>query len=196
LILVGTAKRSGLPFLHHYFCQLLLIKILITNCKLQIDIHHFQKQYDISTMPEQSAQSPAAYLAAYEEEEEQDRDISTTNSATGTSGTSIEEHSVNIEKSAKRTYFVAILVVMLGAAASSAFLYLGITNSKSDEEELFERRAVDLAKEIDSAWRDYEVAALWIHESCRNWREENYTHDDFRVLYDYIKSSGLDFGKS
>ena len=136
----------------------------------------------------------ASYLADLQDEGEEEPDGSTSISATGSaSATSIHQQSMNIERSAKKTLIVAFLVVLMGAAASSGFMYLGITNAKGDKEDQFERRAMDLAKEIDSSWRDYESAALWIHESCLNWREENFTRKDFRVLYEYIKSGGLEF---
>lgn len=98
-----------------------------------------------------------------------------------------------IERTAKRSWAISVLVVMLGAMASGGFLYLGITSAHKQEEERFERHAHDLAKEIISSWRDYETAALWIHESCRDWRTGSFTRQDFRVLYNYLIAGGLDF---
>ncbi|CAB9514382.1 Receptor-type guanylate cyclase gcy [Seminavis robusta] len=105
----------------------------------------------------------------------------------------IKEHSMNIEKTTKRTMLMAALVAIMGAAASTSFMSLAITNERKEKEALFVRRAADLAKGIDDSWRDYEIAALWIHESCRDWRTSNYTRNDFRTLYEYLESSGLDF---
>jgi hypothetical protein len=104
----------------------------------------------------------------------------------------IQQHSLNIEKTAKKTWIVACLVVLMGAAASASFLYLGISSAKSDKLDIFERRASDTVKRIDSSWGDYEVAAKWIHESCRNWRNNGFNRTDFRILYNYLKSGGLD----
>jgi hypothetical protein len=72
-------------------------------------------------------------------------------------------------------------------------MYIGISSVKSDNEELFERRASDMAKEIDGAWDDYESAARWVHSACRNWRTDNFTHEDYEALYYYLISGGLDF---
>ncbi|CAB9511705.1 Receptor-type guanylate cyclase gcy [Seminavis robusta] len=105
----------------------------------------------------------------------------------------IQKHSMNVEKTTKKTKLVAFLVVLVGAIASGSFLYIGITNSKHDVEDNFERRASDMAKEIDGAWADYDSSALWIHESCRNWRTSNFTREDFEVLYNYLISGGLEF---
>ena len=72
----------------------------------------------------------------------------------------------DIEQTTKRTFFVAILVLVIGAVASASFLWLGITNENESQKTLFLGRATDLAGAIDASWQDYETAALWIHESC------------------------------
>jgi len=105
----------------------------------------------------------------------------------------LQEHSLNIEKTTKRTKIVALMVVLMGAIAGAAFLYVGIRSENDNVQDRFERRAIDMSKEIDGSWQDYESSCLLIHESCRNWREENFTHVDFEVLYYYIKAQGLDF---
>lgn len=40
---------------------------------------------------------------------------------------------------------------------------------------------------------DYELAASWIHESARMWRDDGFTYENFNELYHYIVGSGLDF---
>lgn len=50
-----------------------------------------------------------------------------------------------------------------------------------------------MAREIDSSWNDYESSTLWIHESCRNWRTNNFSYLDFEILYNYLRSGGLEF---
>ena len=132
----------------------------------------------------------AAELAMEAEESES---YSASYTATSNSSDQIKEQSMNIERTAKRSFIVALCVVLMGAAASAGFLYIGIATANKKQEESFERRASDLANEIESSWRDYETTALWIHESCRNWRTSNFTHRDFRILYEYIVSGGLDF---
>ena len=69
-------------------------------------------------------------------------------------------------------------------------MYLGISNTKSDGEEQFDRRASELVSEIESSWHDYETAGLWIHQACRN---GNTTRQDFRAVYEYLSSGGLEF---
>lgn len=106
----------------------------------------------------------------------------------------LQEQAMDIEKTTKRTQIAALLVVIVGALASSSFLFVGITGAQDDVADSFDRRASDVAKEVDGSWSDYESSTLWIHESCRNWREDNFTHDDFEVLYSYLISGGMEFG--
>lgn len=103
------------------------------------------------------------------------------------------KHKQDLKKAARRTWFIALLVVMMGAAASGCFLYVGISSAQHQEQDRFDRHAHDLSKEITSSWRDYVTAAQWIHEACRDWRGGSYTRADFRVLYNYIIAGGLDF---
>jgi len=100
---------------------------------------------------------------------------------------------MDVEKTTKRTAIVALLVVIIGAIASSSFMYMGITAAEDDVEDRFDRRANEVAKEIQGSWSDYESSTLWIHESCRNWRQDNFTWRDFEVLYNYLISGGLTF---
>lgn len=124
-----------------------------------------------------------------DEKNTEDRSSSTT----GGSDTGILLQSMNIEKTAKLNLLVAFLVVLVGGIASTSFLYLGISNEKNSKDVAFDRRSKDLGKELQGAMSDYELAASWIHESCRLWREEDITSENFRVLYDYIRDGDLDF---
>ncbi|CAB9497323.1 cyclase soluble subunit alpha-3 [Seminavis robusta] len=99
----------------------------------------------------------------------------------------------NIEKTTKRTKIVALLVLLVGTAASAGFLYMGLTNAKKDQEESFDRAAADFSKSITAAWNDYESTTLWIHETCRNFRTNGFSLDDFTALHQYIVSGGLQF---
>lgn len=94
------------------------------------------------------------------------------------------------ESMMKRTVYAAGLVLFLGAIASAGFMYVGITNSKSDNETKFDQRASELVQKIQSTWNDYETAGLWIHESCRN---RHATRQEFRAVYEYLSSDGLEF---
>ncbi|CAB9519167.1 Receptor-type guanylate cyclase gcy [Seminavis robusta] len=105
----------------------------------------------------------------------------------------IKEHSMNIERTTKRTLLMAALVTLMGGIASASFIFVTITNERRSKEALFIRRAADLAESIVISWHDYETAALWIHESCHDWRTNGYDRFNFRTLYEYLESSGLDF---
>ncbi|CAB9517167.1 natriuretic peptide receptor 2 [Seminavis robusta] len=98
-----------------------------------------------------------------------------------------------IKKHATRTWMITFLLVSMGAAASVAFLYMGISGAQNQQKESFERRASDFSKEIDGAWDDYEAAARWVHSECRNWRTDNFTYNDFEGVYNYIIDRGLNF---
>ena len=98
-----------------------------------------------------------------------------------------------VTKASRRTWFIALLVVLLGAACSAFFVYFAIASAQTAQEDQFDRHATDLCNKIESSFKDYETAAAWIHETCRNWRNQDFTREDFRVLYDYITYDGLDF---
>lgn len=112
-------------------------------------------------------------------------------SQTGTE--SIKEQSMNIERTTKRTIIVALCVVLIGAAASTGFLYVGTTSARKRQTESFQNSAKGMVKSIQSSFKDYEHAALWVHQSCYDWRTTGYNQTDFRLLYEYIISGGLQF---
>lgn len=137
-----------------------------------------------------SKSDPAKDLVTLIHDDEEDNFDSTTGSGTDSS---IQQQSLDIEKTVKRTIFVSLLVLVVGAITSSSFLYLGISNEKDSKMDSFDKRSKDLAKEIQGSMTDYENAASWIHESCRNWRDDAFGYDHFQELYEYIKGGGLDF---
>lgn len=94
------------------------------------------------------------------------------------------------ESMVQRTIFSASLVLLIGSIASAGFMYIGITNAHSDHEEQFDRRANELVSGIETSWTDYETAGLWIHEACHN---RDATRAEFRAVYEYLSSGGLDF---
>ena len=121
------------------------------------------------------------------------KNMSTVSSVTTTRAADVEALSMNVEKTTQRTWLMAFLVVLIGAAASSAFLALGITSAQQTASDSFQQRALKVATEIEKSWQDYDMAALWIHNACREWRTNNYTRDDFGLLYHYIRSLPLEF---
>lgn len=99
----------------------------------------------------------------------------------------------------QRKIVFAALIFVVGAFASGAFLAIGIMYAKNEQASEFERLADDSVVNLQAAFKDYELFGLWIHESCRE-KGEAYknvlgicTRQDFRELYEYIRSVGLDF---
>jgi len=102
---------------------------------------------------------------------------------------------LEVTKFARRSWFVALFIVLGGAGVSAIFIHNGIRSAIEFQEQQFDRHATNLFEKIESSLQDYEFAAAWIHESCRDWREEGETTDrrqDFRMLYNYIDNTGLD----
>ena len=100
---------------------------------------------------------------------------------------------MDVDRTIRKTALMAFFVVLMGAAASTSFLHLGISNDRNNKEESFYRRSSDVAKEMRSTLGDYETAASWIHACCRRWREDGFSRKDFRAVYEYIVASGLEF---
>jgi len=67
---------------------------------------------------------------------------------TPSSDVALVKHSMDIEKTARRSIIVAILVFLVGAIASSTFLYVGISNEKANKADSFEKRSANSAKDL------------------------------------------------
>ena len=90
----------------------------------------------------------------------------------------------------RRSCLFASLIVLIGFLGSGGFLYMGYTFHRNEADALFQREAIELVNQIEEAWHEYEVAALWIHESCRG---HDMTREKFRALYEHLISVELDF---
>jgi len=90
----------------------------------------------------------------------------------------------------RNTYVISLFILVLGMGASAAFLAIGVSSAKDEQQSQFERSAIDLVNKIQTAWEDYVVAASWLHGQCRS---RNFDRADFRQMYEYLTSSGLDF---
>jgi signal transduction histidine kinase/CheY-like chemotaxis protein len=88
-----------------------------------------------------------------------------------------------------RTIVFCILILILGAAASAAFIFVGVSSVHEKENEYFNNRASETVNHIDHAWKSYETSGLYVHETCR----EGCTRRKFREVYEYIVSTGLEF---
>ena len=84
----------------------------------------------------------------------------------------------------------ALIIFLFGVLACTAFLLVGISGANKVEDTLFYSHSLERVSQIESAWDDYTVAALWIHHAC--WKR-NFTRLDFKELYEHLKSTGLDF---
>jgi hypothetical protein len=83
-----------------------------------------------------------------------------------------EEDSVSLRSYTLLTHrwlaiFVLLFLLIVGAAASVTFLFLGITSAREGQNDLFVRRSSELVKEIQNAFKDYEVAGQWEYHSRR-----------------------------
>ena len=90
----------------------------------------------------------------------------------------------------KQNWFVVALILLLGGITSGAFIWLGVSTANQVQEDEFKRSAQDLVSKIESAWDDYVNAASWVHGRCR---DRDFDRREFREIYEYLISSGLDF---
>jgi len=100
-----------------------------------------------------------------------------------------------VKKANRRTWCIAVLLVLVGTATCAIFIKYACYIVKRQQAHIFKSHAKEFSDKIEAAFREYNTAAKWIHESCRNWRNDNdgCTREDFKVLYDYITDGGLDF---
>jgi CHASE1-domain containing sensor protein len=85
---------------------------------------------------------------------------------------------------------VLAISLMVAVGVSAVFLAFGLTGNNKEENDQLDRRASEFVAQIAGAWRDYEVAGLWVQESCR---QETISREDFHSLYLNLRSTGLEF---
>jgi signal transduction histidine kinase/CheY-like chemotaxis protein len=90
-----------------------------------------------------------------------------------------------------RARLSALSVLALSLAGCAGFLVYGISKARADADESFERRAIELIQTIETTWKEYDNAALSIHNICR--RSRNTTRKEFREFYEYLLAGGLEF---
>lgn len=106
-------------------------------------------------------------------------------------GSSNSSNSGSLQRlSGHGTFTVTSFILFLGLVVSGAFLGLGLSAAFRTQEEAFDRNAVDVVNKISSSWSDYVNAAGIIHGRCR---ARTFSRADFRDLYEYLISGGLDF---
>jgi hypothetical protein len=55
----------------------------------------------------------------------------------------------------KVSLLLMFMIVILGSGTASAFLFMGITAARDDQEDQFTRSSLDLVNKIEHAWEDY-----------------------------------------
>jgi signal transduction histidine kinase len=89
-----------------------------------------------------------------------------------------------------RTMLFTFVMLILGGAAAAAFITVGITAAMRKQDDLFDRRAAEIVNGIETSWKSYEAAGLYVHQAARS---GNMTRKEFRELYEYVTSTGLVF---
>lgn len=103
----------------------------------------------------------------------------------GTSVTSVRSLGGLLRKS--RLY--ALLILLLGGGAAAAFLFVGIQGTTREQQDLFMGYSVEVVESIERTFEKYKVAGLLVHQACHN----GITRREFRELYEYLISTGLEF---
>ena len=89
-----------------------------------------------------------------------------------------------------RPLVIPSIIVVLGMAASAAFLYLGISSAITQSNGQFVRSAQEATREIQEAWNDYETAAMWVHGEFRS-EGRNVSRQAFRELYEHLMTNQI-----
>lgn len=88
------------------------------------------------------------------------------------------------------TSCIITMILILGIASSTTFLWVGISGAQKREEDHFQRDAGDLIRRLKSQFDQYVTAASYVHSYCR---DRSFTREEFRFLYEYLIDDGLDF---
>ena len=160
---------------------------------------------------EQGLQSPKT---AREQQESGTTSRSSSSNNNNNNNEDCSEAAANSRQAFSRTKWVfSGLLLLLGSAASAAFLIIGIRGTQNDSKAKFQRDAEEFSYKVQSTWSDYEMFGLWIHESCfksfapnNNNNNNNIsaaddlaghlgicTRQQFRRLYEHVASAGLEF---
>ena len=109
-----------------------------------------------------------------------------------------------VRPSSHKGIFTAV-ILLLGAAASAAFLCIGIISSMQEDKEQFEHEAEELAHSIKAAMQEYDLFGLWVHQACFRRAQRNpaipittdlaghlglCTRQEFADLYVHLNSRG------
>lgn len=104
---------------------------------------------------------------------------------------------------------LALLIIIIGLTAAVVFIRIGIQNAARDAQHEFDKTVDVMMSNLQTTWRDYTTAAVWIQEACgvgkerlllldnfddiiyQNW--SSCSRQDFYELTQAIKSMGMDY---
>lgn len=92
-------------------------------------------------------------------------DPSESSSSAGTSHLNAIAHPQQFLPAYRVRLFV-VVILLLGAVASSSFMTIGIVSSMNESEEQFSHEGEELAHAVQLAMDEYDLFGLWVHQSC------------------------------
>ena len=114
---------------------------------------------------------------------QQDANSVSSKSSSATTSSSSSSSAGFRSKARHNAAVTAGLVLFLGSATAAAFLGIGVTSARNEQEDLFERAAADTTNKIRDALDDYVNAVAMVHARCRR---RNFSRQEFRDLYEYL----------
>jgi CHASE domain len=91
-------------------------------------------------------------------------------------------------KMKQRALRTSLIVFITSLAGAVAFTTLGILQANAAASTAFFTRATELGALMQATWKEYEHAALTLHNICR--RHRNTTRREFRDFYEYLIADG------
>jgi hypothetical protein len=85
---------------------------------------------------------------------------------------------------------ISLLIIIIGLGVATTILALTIPDQKRAQLTRFQKVADESFLRFSSALDYYKYSGLWLHQACRN---RNMSFDEYRGVYQYISSTGLEF---
>ena len=85
---------------------------------------------------------------------------------------------------------LCVLISLLGIGIAATILVIDIPEQQESQQIKFRKVADEANLRLKSSHNDYEVSGLWVHQACRDRRM---SFSEFRGVYQYITSTGLEF---
>ena len=96
----------------------------------------------------------------------------------------------NAGQSRNNRWMIPLLIVLIGTAASAAFIALGVISEHDDAQAEFEKRAAVFPSYFRDLLSSYQVAGLWAHQGVMH---GDLSRARFAEIYQHIASTGLQF---